>query len=547
MSESELTPHTMESGLVPSPLTYHLLTPADLPDGAPALLWLYGADGPDDFAVRTKPAFDICWADGTLPPMTVVMPHTGKSSWVDGDGENAAWESMLVDELLPHVRTTHGCGGTAVAGGISMGGAGSLRLALRHSDMFSAVAAVEPGMFPTTEWDEVMLRDRSFRRAGAQEAIYGDPIDHERFRRNQPILIAERHGAEIAANGLDIYFECGDKDMLYLHHGAEALHRRMWDIGLVHEYRSVRGADHIGRTLGPRILDALGFLGRSLRENESDPEVEMISQLLAGSHERSGFRRKTMVAGPAGPIEVFEYGDGPAVLMIPSLGRGAADFEDLAHRLALAGYHAIYPEPRGIGGSAGDVNGLTMADLAADAAAVIHALAKAPVTIVGHAFGNRVARMTATEYPHLIDGVVLLCCGGLVQPAPEHADALHRVFDVELPDDEHLAAVHQAFFAPDNDPSVWFDGWYGVAAAVQVAATTNQPVEHWWGAGGKDLLVVQPADDVMAVPENAHRICEEFGDRASMVMVPDAGHALLPEQPEAVEVVLRTWLARSSS
>ncbi len=67
------------------------------------------------------------------------------------------------------------------------------------------------------------------------------------------------------------------------------------------------------------------------------------------------------------------------------------------------------------------------------------------------------------------------------------------------------------------------------------------------GGGGKDLLVVQPADDVMAVAENAHRICEEFGDRASMVMVPDAGHALLPEQPEAVEVVLRTWLARSPS
>jgi pimeloyl-ACP methyl ester carboxylesterase len=56
--------------------------------------------------------------------------------------------------------------------------------------------------------------------------------------------------------------------------------------------------------------------------------------------------------------------------------------------------------------------------------------------------------------------------------------------------------------------------------------------------------VVQPEDDVMAVPKNAERICEEFGDRASMVLVKHAGHALLPEQPDAVEVALRSWLTR---
>ena len=120
-----------------------------------------------------------------------------------------------------------------------------------------------------------------------------------------------------------------------------------------------------------------------------------------------------------------------------------------------------------------------------------------------------------------------------------------QVFDIELSDDDHLAAVAAAFFAPGNDPSVWFDGWHGIVAAGQGAATTNQSVEHWWGAGGKDLFVVQPLQDVMAVPENAYRICEEYGDRATMVTVDDAGHALLPEQPDAVEVALRSWLGRN--
>jgi len=55
-------------------------------------------------------------------------------------------------------------------------------------------------------------------------------------------------------------------------------------------------------------------------------------------------------------------------------------------------------------------------------------------------------------------------------------------------------------------------------------------------------LVVQPEDDVMAVSENAVRLCEELGDRASLVMVPDAGHALLPEQPDAVAEAVLSWL-----
>ncbi|NIT97915.1 MAG: alpha/beta fold hydrolase [Actinobacteria bacterium] len=248
--------------------------------------------------------------------------------------------------------------------------------------------------------------------------------------------------------------------------------------------------------------------------------------------------------GPAGPIEVLESGEGHPVVMLPSLGRGAADFAELADALTEAGHHAIRPEPRGIGGSIGGLEGLTMTDLATDVAAVIHARVGRPVTLVGHAFGNRVARMTATEFPHLVDSVVLLACGGLVPPAPEHAAALLRVFDVELSDEEHLAAVDRAFFAPGNDPSVWFDGWYGIVAAAQGAATRDQPVDHWWGAGGKDVLVVQPADDVLAVVENAERLVATDPDRVHMVVVADAGHALLPEQPAAVADAVLEWLRR---
>ncbi|MEM7139887.1 MAG: alpha/beta hydrolase [Actinomycetota bacterium] len=544
MSESELTRHEMSSELVPSPMVYEVLQPADLDTGAPVVVLLHGGGGPDGFMDQLRPAFERCWDEGTLAPMSVVMPHSKRSFWLDGVGERARWESVLTEELLPHVRTTLGCGDTTLLAGVSMGGMGVLRLAFRNPEMFGAVAAVEPAIEPTPEWGELGIRDNFYRLGGTVEALYGDPVDEEMFRANHPAAIAQEHAVDIAASGLSIFLECGDEDFLALHHGAEALHRRLWDIGVRHEYRSVRGGNHVGRSLGPRVVEALRFLGRSLRDATPDPMLDMIEAGMEEQHLASGMKRETVIDGPAGPIQVWEYGSGEPVLLIPSLGRGAADFEDLARRLAYAGYHAIYPEPRGINGSTGDLTDLTMADLAADAAAVIHAVGGGPVTVVGHAFGNRVARMTATEYPHLIESVVLLACGGLVRPSPEHEGALQKVFDVELTDDEHRAVVDQAFFAPGNDASVWSDGWHGVVAAHQGAATATQPVEYWWGAGGKEIHVVQPADDVMAVPENAHRICEEFGDRASMVTVKNAGHALLPEQPEAVEVALRSWLTR---
>lgn len=250
-----------------------------------------------------------------------------------------------------------------------------------------------------------------------------------------------------------------------------------------------------------------------------------------------------LVTGPAGPLEVRVEGAGPAVALLASLGRGAEDFVDLASRLADAGYCALALEPRGVGGSASPLKGVTMADLADDVAAVIRELADGHATVIGHAFGNRVARMVATRHPEVVEGVVLLACGGLVPPSTEVTTAMTAVFDTSLDRHAHLEAVASAFFAPGNDPSAWDGGWHGATAVAQTRATMRTSIEEWWMAGKADVLVVQPADDVVAIPENAEKVVEMLGERASMVTVADAGHALLPEQPEAVATEVLAWLA----
>lgn len=254
-----------------------------------------------------------------------------------------------------------------------------------------------------------------------------------------------------------------------------------------------------------------------------------------------------MVDLPDGVIEVRIDGDGPPVVMIPSLGRGASDFESLGAAVAAAGFTAAMPEPRGIGATTAPIDDLTMFVLADDVAAVIRSVGGdgARATVVGHAFGNRVARMTATEHPDLVESVVLLACGGSVPPGSDDAAALRAVFDETLPADRHLAAVARAFFAEGNDPTVWSDGWFPIVARSQAEATRSLDVAHWWSAGGAPVLVVQPEEDVIAVSANAHEIVDRLGERARLVTVPRAGHALLPEQPQAVAAAVCDWLRRA--
>ena len=48
---------------------------------------------------------------------------------------------------------------------------------------------------------------------------------------------------------------------------------------------------------------------------------------------------------------VIGSGSGETIVILPSLARGALDFDPLARRLAVAGYRVISIDPRGIGGS----------------------------------------------------------------------------------------------------------------------------------------------------------------------------------------------------
>ena len=244
-------------------------------------------------------------------------------------------------------------------------------------------------------------------------------------------------------------------------------------------------------------------------------------------------------------IEVLARGSGPLVVMIPSLGRPAEDFDDLSRRLAASGYCALQPQPRGIGKSSGPMTGITLHDCARDVAAVIEQHGGGPAVVAGHAFGNFVARATAADFPHLVKAVVLLGATHVWPVPPDIRASINKSHDMALPEEERIRCMKHAFFGPGHDPRVWLTGWHEEVMYAERAATDATPRDEWWHAGTAPLLDVQPAEDVMTPPESRSRYRDELGaERVTMTVIPKAGHALLPEQPEAVARAVLEYLKR---
>ncbi|MDZ4865884.1 MAG: alpha/beta hydrolase [Alphaproteobacteria bacterium] len=226
------------------------------------------------------------------------------------------------------------------------------------------------------------------------------------------------------------------------------------------------------------------------------------------------------------------------VVMLPSLGRGSPDFDALATRVAVQGYRVLLPEPRGIGGSSGPLDGKTLHDFAGDVAAVIRELSNGPVVLIGHAYGNRVARTVAADHPQLVQDLVLIAAGGLIPIREEIVAAMRGSMAPGLSREERLSHLSTAFFARGNDPSVWLDGWWPEVALAQSMAVRATKVEDWWEAGGKAITILQASDDAIATRENADDLARRLGDRVRIVDITGAGHAMLPEQPEQIAVAV---------
>ncbi len=198
---------------------------------------------------------------GELPPMIIVMPNAGVTWYVNDYQNKVRYEDMFVQELIPHIdssfRTRTQRDYRAISG-LSMGGFGSLTLAMHHPDLFSSCAALSAAV----RTDETFAGTPDERYNTVYAPIFSGPVKGQdrltlAWKRNSPITLA-RSAPESDLTKVRWYLDCGDDDALTV--GNAVLHISLLERKIPHEYRARDGA-HNWTYWRTGLTDALKFIG----------------------------------------------------------------------------------------------------------------------------------------------------------------------------------------------------------------------------------------------------------------------------------------------
>ena len=189
------------------------------------------------------------------------MPDGGVTWYVNDVGGDFPWESMFIEEMIPHIdssfRTRPDREFRAVSG-LSMGGYGSLMLAMRHTKLFAACAAFSSGILT----DQEILEMETERYENLFTNLFGENLRGEQrlnshFRAYNPLDLAKTLPVD-QLKKVHWYIDCGDDDFLY--RGNAALHLILREREVPHEYR-VRNGAHNWTYWRTWIGEGLAFIG----------------------------------------------------------------------------------------------------------------------------------------------------------------------------------------------------------------------------------------------------------------------------------------------
>lgn len=186
---------------------------------------------------------DKAIAEGTIPPMIIIMPN-GDSSWyINSYDGKENYEDFFIKEFIPFVekkfrikseRRYHGIAG------LSMGGYGTLFYAIKYSQLFAACAPLSAAVFD----DEAMVNmpDASYEQTFGQ--LYGRGLKgkarlNNAWYGNSILKIVEQRPAADLSK-VRYWIDCGDDD--FLTKGNCLLHIALSEKKVPHEFRVRNGA-----------------------------------------------------------------------------------------------------------------------------------------------------------------------------------------------------------------------------------------------------------------------------------------------------------------
>jgi pimeloyl-ACP methyl ester carboxylesterase len=253
-------------------------------------------------------------------------------------------------------------------------------------------------------------------------------------------------------------------------------------------------------------------------------------------------------------VNVIDEGEGEAVLLLHGLGGSWRDWTPQVDNLRDR-YRVVAVEHRGHGRSPAGDEPFTTALFAADAVAVCRSLGIERAHVVGLSMGGLVAQALALAEPAFVDTLVL-CDTGAYMPTRMAEGLLALAEAVRaggLLDSRGVVPgtdLAWSRFTLDHRPQVVRDNrresegtdpehWARAARAVAEHDTRSD-----LGRITIPTLVIYGEEDELIRPDKASRALMEGLPDAELLVIPDAGHLVNLEQPEAFEAAITGFFAR---
>jgi S-formylglutathione hydrolase FrmB len=236
---------TFRSDILDRDLPYALYLPpsyAETTRAYPVLFYLHGANENEKrWSTRglTDIALDRLVRNGNIGEFIVAIPF-GANSFYTNSVTGERWEDMVIDEFIPMIETENRAVGTRsgrAISGISMGGYGALKLAMKHPGLFTAVSAHSAMLLDG--FDDVSVNPRAAQLYTLLfDSIFGISDSMDYWNQNNPLRIA-RESNDLGSLG--IYFDCGTEDEYGFFAGAQRLHDILEERDIPHKFHLYPG------------------------------------------------------------------------------------------------------------------------------------------------------------------------------------------------------------------------------------------------------------------------------------------------------------------
>lgn len=241
----------------------------------------------------------------------------------------------------------------------------------------------------------------------------------------------------------------------------------------------------------------------------------------------------------AAPVNVLTGGSGPDLLFLHSAG-GVTATHPFLLRLAER-YRVFAPQLPGYGDSGESDNIRDMLDVTLHSFDVLEALGLHRPIVVGHSLGGMIAAEMAAIRPAEIDRLCLIAAAGLWlddYPVPDIFTLLPREFPAYMFHDAEAGAKMMATGGNMNDPAFLIPFLVTNARQLGMAGKFLFPIpdrglsERAHRIRARTILVWGDSDRIFPAPYAQAFKAAIRG--AELVSVPDAGHQVVLEQPDAV-------------